>query len=443
MAKPLRALILEDSADDLALAVRELGLGGFDVTYENYQTAADLKAALERGPWDVILSDYSMPGFKAPSALEMLHESGLDIPFIIVSGAIGDESAAMIMKAGAHDYVNKGNLSRLVPAIERELREVGTRRAQREFEQALRESEARFRTLYSGITDAILIHRIAGDSLPGRVIEANDHACRMLGYGRDELLARSITDLHRDLPAGNARSVVERLRQGRDALFEREMRRKDGSSLPVEIHAQMFSYLGANAVLSIIRDVTERKRAEEQLRRAHEQSELAQTAGGTGIWDWNVLTGQIEWSRQMFRLFGLDPQRDTASFESWGRALHPDDKVAAGAVIDRALKEHTRLVNEYRVVLPDGRTRWIAALGEGTYDAEGRPVRMAGVCLDVTERKRAEEENARQLDELRRWQAVMLDREDRNMELKREVNRLLRRLGEPIRYPSQEEAGGE
>jgi DNA-binding NtrC family response regulator len=124
----LRVLIVEDSEDDAALLARELKRGGLDVVVERVDHAEAMRTALERGPWDLVVADYTMPRFSAPAALALLKERGLDLPFIIVSGTIGEEVAVNAMKAGAHDYFMKGNLARFVPAIQRELREAAERR---------------------------------------------------------------------------------------------------------------------------------------------------------------------------------------------------------------------------------------------------------------------------------------------------------------------------
>ena len=131
MGIPLRVLIVEDSEDDALLLVRELQRGGYDVTFERVETAKAMAAALGRQEWDIVLADYTMPHFSGTAALELLRESGLDIPFIFVSGTIGEEIAVKAMKNGANDYLIKGNLKRLIPAIERELREAGCGRREK------------------------------------------------------------------------------------------------------------------------------------------------------------------------------------------------------------------------------------------------------------------------------------------------------------------------
>ena len=125
---PLRVLIVEDSSDDALLVVRELVRGGYETYFERVDTPEAMREALDEGRWDVIISDHAMPRFSAPEALGILQEKALDLPFIIVSSEIGEDTAVAMMRAGAHDYVAKGNLTRLCPAVARELREAAERR---------------------------------------------------------------------------------------------------------------------------------------------------------------------------------------------------------------------------------------------------------------------------------------------------------------------------
>lgn len=130
--KPLRALVVEDSEDDTALLLRELRRGGYDPSHTRVETAETMSVELSTCTWDIVFSDFTMPHFNAFGALELLHSTGLDLPFIIVSGTIGEDRAVTAMKAGAHDYILKGNLKRLAPAVERELREARMRQERRQ-----------------------------------------------------------------------------------------------------------------------------------------------------------------------------------------------------------------------------------------------------------------------------------------------------------------------
>lgn len=141
MGEPVRLLIVEDSEDDTTLLLRELRRGGYAPEHERVETSAAMRAALTGSRWDVVISDFYLPTFDAPSALEVLKESGLDLPFIVVTGSIGEDIAVTAMKAGASDYLLKDNLARLVPAVRRELRESDVRRQRRALAERLAQAE--------------------------------------------------------------------------------------------------------------------------------------------------------------------------------------------------------------------------------------------------------------------------------------------------------------
>lgn len=138
MSKSLQVLVVEDSQDDTELLMNELERGGYEVVYERVETAEALQAALDHQEWDLVISDYSMPHFSGLDALKLVLESGVDLPFLIISGVIGEEQAVAAMRAGAHDYLIKGRLARLTPVVERELREARIRQEQRQAEAELK-----------------------------------------------------------------------------------------------------------------------------------------------------------------------------------------------------------------------------------------------------------------------------------------------------------------
>jgi len=150
----LRVLIVEDSEDDTILLVEALKSGDFDPAFDRVDTEADMRNALARQQWDIIISDYRIPGFGGLEALHILKESKLDLPFIILSGAIGEETAVEAMKAGAHDYIMKSNMARIIPAVRRELREAEIRRKSKRAEAKLVETNAQLKVALEQIKNS-------------------------------------------------------------------------------------------------------------------------------------------------------------------------------------------------------------------------------------------------------------------------------------------------
>src|SRR5512138_3810905 len=165
MGTYLRILIIEDSKEDAHLILREIQRGGYEVESERVETAQAMQAALTRQGWDLIICDFSLPQFNAPKALELLKQSGYDIPFIIVSGTIGEESAVNALKAGAHDFIIKGNFARLIPAIQRELKEAEVRRERRERERELEAIASVSSTLRAAKTLSEMLSRLVDQAL--------------------------------------------------------------------------------------------------------------------------------------------------------------------------------------------------------------------------------------------------------------------------------------
>jgi PAS domain S-box-containing protein len=187
MAESLRVLIIEDSLEDAFLIVKELSRGGFDVISERVDGAAAMQAALEATNWDLIISDYSIPQFGGAEALRLYQRQGSDIPFIVVSGAIGEDRAVEIVKAGAHNYVNKNHLTdRLVSTVHQELRAANERRIRKHAET----TATYLASLVESCDDAII-----GMDLDGTVVSWNTGAERLYGYTASEIVGRSISVL--------------------------------------------------------------------------------------------------------------------------------------------------------------------------------------------------------------------------------------------------------
>lgn len=256
----LQLLLIEDSADDTELILRELRKNGFAVAATRVDTVEELRQALPRGGWDVILSDYSLPAFDGLQALEILTESGLDIPFIIISGAIGEETAVRLMRAGAKDYVYKENLPRLAPVLRRELTEAAVRRERIAAETALSESRRQEEAARSKIEHII---RSVPDGLivcdeEQRVVLINPGAESLLGLSSETAIQRQVAQVIRE------KSLLDQILQARIAIEDPvkthlELSRRDGRS-PLVIEARTSRMKDArgepSGSVTVLRDVT-------------------------------------------------------------------------------------------------------------------------------------------------------------------------------------------
>ena len=204
----LRVLIVEDSEDDMLLMLRELKRGGYTLDYTRVDTPASMQAALERQEWDIAIADYTLPAFSAPEALKLLQSQGLDIPFIIVSGTIGEEIAVAAMKAGAHDYIIKGNLTRLLPAVERELREAEERCKRRSAELALKQSEERIRIQAGELADANNALQDYADELTGQLLISPSRS-RCCHAGGDNEVQRTMLEIVNQLDGFDSRGNIK------------------------------------------------------------------------------------------------------------------------------------------------------------------------------------------------------------------------------------------
>jgi two-component system, NarL family, sensor histidine kinase UhpB len=264
MAVPLRVLLVEDLEDDALLLLRELRRGGYDPLYKRVDTAPAMEAALDERAWDLVIADHSMPAFSSSAALELLRRRGfVDVPFIIVSGRIGEDAAVEAMKAGAHDYIMKDNLARLNTAIERELREAEVRRERRR-------AEEKYRGIFENAVEGIF-----QTTVEGRFVTVNPALARMLGYDSPEELLANVSNISEQLYVDpERRTEFGRLVQ-RDGFvrgFEVQAYRKDTSVMWASMSARAVRDAGGEIVgyEGTVEDITERKLLEESLREIRE-----------------------------------------------------------------------------------------------------------------------------------------------------------------------------
>jgi two-component system cell cycle sensor histidine kinase/response regulator CckA len=267
--EPLRVLCVEDSTDDAALIERELRRARQDVVFERVEDAASMRAALERAVWDVVLSDWSLPHFCALDALGVLRERHLDIPFIVISGTVTEEVAVAAMRTGAQDYVLKGRLTRLIPAIDRELR------ARKNKEASDRESAATYDALFN--ESPIAMWCIDRETLA--FSEVNESALRLYGYSRREFVSMTLEDIEAPPGApGSGRGTDDEPQSRWSGL--RSHRRKDGSSIAVRMTTAPLRFRAARECLCVVEDVTQKQILEAQLRQAQKMEAVGRLAGG-------------------------------------------------------------------------------------------------------------------------------------------------------------------
>lgn len=274
LRKPLRVLLVEDSKDDADLILFELNEGGFDTVCERVETETAMRAAMTGGSWDVVLSDFNLPQFSSRKALAVLREADADVPFIIVSGCIGEESAIALMKEGVSDFVMKDKLARLIPVIERELREAAMRREHRMTQEMLRTNEKLLNGITSSLGEGIYVLNAGGE-----LVFMNPEAERLLGWTEVELLGKDVHQIfHSQNPDGTPLAesdcgVHGVLRDGSVYKTDDEVFvRKDGSLVPVSYVATAIMEEGkAVAAVTVFQDISQRKQAEWDLLESRKQ----------------------------------------------------------------------------------------------------------------------------------------------------------------------------
>ena len=426
----LKVLNLDDSPQDIEIMRELLTDAGFELEMDCTDVEKEAVSFLRGGSYDIILSDFRMPGFDAFGALRLAMEICPNVPFICVSGSIGEELAMELIKTGAVDYVLKDRLARLPAAIKRALADAKEKEARKLAEDALRKSEADHQIILQTAIDGFWLV-----DNQGRLLEVNDTYCRMSGYSVQELLAMRIPDLENAEDAAAIAAHIQRIMTIGEDRFESRHRRKDGSSFDVAIRVQYQPTEGGRFV-AFLQDITERKQAEEEIRASQSLLGSVLNSSRSGImafkscrnagdeiedFEWKLVNSVAEQmvGRTQVGLVGrrllveMPGNRTEGLFDLYVK------------VVETGMPLNHEHFYEHEKV-----TMWFhtsaVKLGDG----------FVVTFADITERKWAEAQLLQQLNELRRWQEVTLGREDRNMQLKDEVNKLLLRLGEPIRYPS-------
>jgi PAS domain S-box-containing protein len=406
MSKPLHLLQVEDSESDAALIRHNLKRAGYELTWERVETALEMREALSRCHWDVIISDYRLPEFNASAALAVLQESKLDIPFIVVSGTIGEDLAVALMKAGAHDYLMKDSLTRLAPAVEREISDATTRKQQREAEDALHESERCYRLISEHIGDVVWTYDPEADHFT----YLSPSVESMLGYTPRECLTLSIADLvvpeSREVVRLRMRERVGALKRGgaapRIGTQQLEALRKDGTRVPVEVMISLPSgEPNRSEVVGVTRDITERNKAAAALRESSlfNQQIVACASEGIIVYDrelryraWNLFMEKMTGVRAD-ELIGKHPW-DVFPFLEASGVIRGLERSLAGEVVQSPDFEFT--------VETTGKSGWCVDTSSPLRDVSGQIIGVIGIVHELTERKRLQD----QFNQVQKMEAI-------------------------------------
>lgn len=382
----LRVLILEDFEDDAELLVRELRRGGYVVEYQRVASRDDFRHALAVEPFDVILADYRLPGFNALDALRAVREVGTDTPVVLVSGTVREEDTLAAFDLGAHDFVLKNQLTRLVPAIQRGVRATEERRIRQAAEEALRQSEARYRELVENANDVVLMA-----DLQGNFTSINRAGEQISGYSREELCRMNMAQvLTPDSYQRALGMIVQKLRGAGATVYELEMIARDGHHVPLELSTRMI-YHGDTpvAIQGIARDITERKQAQAALAESEARyrgvfenaSDLVYTHDLRG--NFTSVNGATE------RFTGYT--QDEVLKLNIADIVAPDHVDMAHSMIRRKLAEASQTTYELDIIAKDGSRSTIELNSQLIYE-NGTPIGVQGIARDVTARRRAEHE---------------------------------------------------
>ncbi len=396
MKKRIRILIVEDAEDDALLMVMALRRAGYELEFERVETEAAMQAALRSGPWDAVISDYSLPQFNAPQALQLLRNSGLDLPFIIVTGTAGETAAVEAMRAGAHDYLTKEHLARLAPALERELQDAATRQERRLAQELLDRSEESFRQIFEEAPVGMILLDV-----DGRLLRANESFCVMLERTEADLIGVHFADFTHPDDLVLERDLANRLLAAEIPFYEVEKRYLTASGEFVwgRLTAKVLrNFQGRPLVgLGLTENISEKKRAQAALRESEKryrslidsmmEGVLLVAAGG------QILTANKSAERilgiPLDQLQGRTPETLFAKMVNEdGAPLASENRPIATAL--RTGKGTTNTV--IGLYHPDGKLSWVSVNTQPQFQPDNTRLHAVVVSLhDVTEQILAED----------------------------------------------------
>ena len=389
MAAVVRLLLLEDDALDAELALTAMRQSGLAIECRCVVTRREFEAALSEGPWDLVLSDYALPGYTGLEALAAVRARDALLPFVLISGTLGDERAIDCLKAGATDYVLKNNLARLAPVIRRALSEHRERLALAEMQRALQRNEERYRAIVEDQSD--LICRL---SPGGTLTFVNGALSRFLERHDEELIGARLLDFV--APEDGSIAAGAQLRITRQTpLVTCEYRVVDAAGRRRWHQWAIRGLFGDDGRLSemqaVGRDVTELVEALRALRESEARFGRAVRGSTDGLWDWDLVRDQIYYSPRFRSLLGWDSEPRHRKPPVFGDALHPEDAGRVTLAIEQNLAGGPPFSQEFRLRHGEGAYRWFLARGDTERAGDGRALNFSGSIADVSQRRQFEE----------------------------------------------------
>jgi PAS domain S-box-containing protein/putative nucleotidyltransferase with HDIG domain len=371
----LRVLSVEDSAADAALILRELRKSGYEPASERVETAEAMRAALKDKPWDIILSDYVIPGFGGIEALKIANESGFDLPFILVSGKRGEETAVEAMKAGANDFVMKDQLGRLGSVVKRELADSAARRA-------VRRAEIEWHTAFDSVRDPIVFH-----DAWFRIVRANLAYAELAHMPVQDMIGKRYWEVFPKLdgPLPGCRAIVE----GRRDCHEEEFALPTGEAYSSRAFAVLNERKEYLYSLHVLQDITERHRVREALESSERKFRSLIENSSDLVFIIDAHGSIVYVSPSIRRVGGYEV--DDVLGRSIMEFTHPHDLPAAQAALSAVLQiPHDLCVAELRLRHKDGSFVVLDSIAKNALDEPA----LNGIVInahDVTERKQAEQ----------------------------------------------------
>ena len=406
-AKSIRVLIVEDSEDDVLLMIRQLKKGGYNPVYERVETAAAMLSALQDKTWDIVLTDYKMPRFSGTKAIALLQETNIDLPLIIVSGTIGEDTAVECMRLGAQDFIMKGNMSRLVPAIKREIAEAKSRAERKLAEQAVIASEVRFRELFENMISCVAVYGAVADGTDFVLKDFNRAAEIAEKIDRQKIIGQSLLKVFPGAREMGLLAVLQRVwRTGRSehvpAAYYKDARN--------EGWRENYVYkLPTGEVVALYSDITERIKAERKILENEAKYRLLADNVGDVIFvlDMNLKYTYISPSVKNLREYEPEEVLKQQSIE---QTLTPSSQALAMTTFSEIMeleKSGKREMPQSQIlqlemIRKDGTTVWTEVKLSFIRDENQQPVGIMGLTRDITERMQTERELYQTLDNLRK-----------------------------------------